>query len=123
MSFRVGVLVSLLSHPEDSLRIAAIQALTQSGQAQDTNAIRPLIYDRSLQVRKEVCLSLGRLKDKWALEDLLELMYEEDAGLKRNAHWALKEISHQPMAPDPALWEGWWERSGKAWVELDESSR
>lgn len=108
------VLVALLQEWGDDSKLAALQGLAVFGRSEDGPLVMDVLSDAvTVAVEKQAALFLGRVKCLAAVPDLIGLLTSDDPGLVANAHWALKRISGLRLNPDPALWNAWWERSGK----------
>lgn len=70
-----------------------------------------------LSVRREACITLGRVGDSEAAADLLQLLSDSDEGVARNAHWALQRISGKRMSPKPEQWHRWFNKEQEWWTE------
>lgn len=60
-------------------------------------------------VRRAAVTTLAALHDMNVMEDLLELLGDPDAGVRRATHEALKRFSGRNMPADAAMWESWWD--------------
>lgn len=100
---------------DPTIALAALAGLWESPRESDGPLVVDLVRDADfLAVRKQACLLAGRLAYRPAVRALIDVLHEDDAGLVKNAHWALVKITAQTLAPDATLWEAWWERSGEA---------
>jgi HEAT repeat protein len=81
-------------------------------------AVRGFLDDRRTGVRREAIVTLGKLRDGEATPQLLALLDDEQAGLRKSALWALKEITGIDLGEDPARWRAWY-REELVWWEQD----
>jgi HEAT repeat protein len=97
------------------IALAALMGLWESPRPEDAVAVAPLVSEAgNLAVRKQACLLMGRLQHQAAVRDLIDALHEEDVGLVKNAHWALRQITGQRLGRDAELWETWWKGSGRS---------
>jgi HEAT repeat protein len=69
----VDALIEALSHPEMSIRIHAIEALSKIKDTRVTPVLLEMLNDPEREVRKQAILSLGNIKDPRALPALQEI--------------------------------------------------
>ena len=135
-TLRSFLLQAVGSYPSaDSLRFLAQQldrdtdnrliVLAQMGRVAEVSGARP--GDRTLTlvlmqlagsdaaIRREACLTLGRMEEHEALGELINLLEDEDPGVNSAAHWALERISGMRMLPDPDRWRSWLSREMAWW--------
>lgn len=80
--------------------------------------VRGFLDDPRPGVRREAIVTLGKLRDGEATGRLLELLDDEQAGLRKSALWALKEITGIDLGEDPPRWRAWY-REELDWWEQD----
>ncbi len=98
---------------DDDVALAAMGGLWEVPRPGDAAVVHPLVLDpRTLGVCKKASLLMGRLEYRPAVRDLIDLLYDADDGLVKNAHWSLRRITKLSVGPDPEAWEIWWERVG-----------
>lgn len=98
---------------DEEVALAALCGLWAVPQQGDAAIVHPLVQSASSKpVCKKACLLMGRLRYAPAARDLIDLLYDRDAGLAKDAHWALIQITGNRIKADPELWEAWWERVG-----------
>ena len=107
----------LLDHAEsaaEAVCVAALQGLWTAARTEDGAFLLELLKrTKSVSARKQICLVLGRLKHKPAIDDLIHSLRDTDPGVSSNAHWALKQITNVTLKADPALWEVWKQRTSE----------
>ena len=69
----------------------------------------------TVALRREACLAVGRLELFVLTEPLIDLLADEDFGVRVNAHWALEEVTGKKMQPDPNRWYAWHDRELRWW--------
>ena len=72
-----------LTHPESSIRAAAVYTLGQYGDQAATVARLRVLSDPDAIVREEAAYALGCLEDVGALAGLLVACYDKDTGVRR----------------------------------------
>lgn len=95
------------------------------GVADDSEAVaglRTLLRSDRPDLRRDAARALGRIGDIDSLRTLAELLGEDDAVVKKEAHWALKNISGLEFPPDSARWKLWVEEELRFWEEDGEDS-
>ena len=70
-------------------------------------SVRGFLVDERPGVRREAALTLGRLRDGESTEGLLELLDDENEGVRKSALWALREVSGRDLGEDPRRWRAW----------------
>jgi hypothetical protein len=63
----------------------------------------------SAEIRREAITAVARFETFDAVPRLIELLNDEHAGVRANAHWALKHLSHLELPPDSLRWQTWFE--------------
>lgn len=132
LGFREGrpnpALLAAVHDHSGARRAAAAEVLCRAGGRAERRAVRPLLTDDDLQVRRRAAVALLEARDKEAIPVLIELV---DL-LPLNQGWPLEErllLVAGESAPQVALddshtarrkwrdaWRGWWKRHGD---ELD----
>lgn len=79
--------------------------------------VRMFLGSTSPEERRQAALTVGRLDDYEAVEELVELLGDEDPAVSASAHWALREITAMTINPEPIRWRVWYERETRWWVE------
>jgi hypothetical protein len=105
---------------EADVRAAAAAALGATG-TQDTwirGELLHLLDDSDAEVQKQTILALGKLKERQACARLIELIEDDDAGIRANAYVALRAISGYSFPSMPERWKEWWKRESER-VEKD----
>lgn len=81
---------------ESSRRNERLQAALFLGSIGERKAVKPLcqalLKESDWLVRIGIILALGKLKDKWAIENLLLILREDSLYVRLAALWALGEI-------------------------------
>lgn len=75
-------------------------------------AFEAFAESESVPVERKLCLLLGKTRCRVAVPALIDRLGATDAGLVKDAHWALVEISGQRLRADVALWRRWWKLAG-----------
>lgn len=73
-------------------------------------------------IRREACTAIGRLGGFESVPDLIQLLHDEDVGVRDNAHWALEEITAKNLDPDPARWARWYDAERLWWTNVAHAS-
>jgi putative membrane-bound dehydrogenase-like protein len=112
----VSTLLAKFENKNASVRIRAVQLITNRWNEDVTNALMKALNDTDLTVRKEVVICLGKRKERDALPELLQLLNNKD--LRFDAITALAQM------PDPRATVAYLEgMSGKNNKQRDESIR
>jgi hypothetical protein len=69
--------------------------------------LRPYLDEARPGPCRAAILALTALGDTDSLAALIELLESENAGLRHNAHWALKKLTGLTLASDAAAWSRW----------------
>jgi hypothetical protein len=96
----------------DSERQIGIQGLAEVGGDEDGQRLVGLLRDSSMNIRKAACGTLGRLRYPAAVRDLVDMLYDEDEGLQKNARWALSQTTGQAVPDNNESWISWWTHFG-----------
>jgi hypothetical protein len=107
------------SRPETKL--AAMEGLIRLRKPQDGPEVAKLLHERSGQLKRRACIFLGTVRHKASVRALIDQLSSDDAGLCKNAGWALRQITRLGLRPEPQLWEDWWERTGRKQKEWREA--
>jgi HEAT repeats len=78
--------------------------------------LRSTLESRNSNLRRECAMALGIFRVGEAVETLIELLGDEDAGVKNSAHWSLKAISKLNLPPEPAAWRLWYAKEEEWWA-------
>lgn len=73
-------------------------------------------------LESSVVLLAGKWGAEFAVPRLVELLSCSREGLRRDAHWALKQITGLALQPRAADWNQWLEREKRWWAERSESA-
>jgi hypothetical protein len=104
----------LLRHGTDEESImTGLTVLPEWKDPEDQDLARPLFRNPNPTIRREAASGAMRFGDMGAVPDLIDLLGDDNAGVKSNAHAALKQLTKQPLGPDPDVWKTWWEGGGK----------
>jgi HEAT repeat protein len=96
--------------------VAAVIAVGRLGFNDDDTCIevRRLLKSEDTQVKREAALALGRLQDLESVDSLIGLLKDENRGIRKNAHWALRSITGLRFPDNYTRWKVWWDKeSGK----------
>ena len=66
-------------------------------------------------LRRESCMTLGRLHCSEALGELIDLLQDDNAGVRDAAYWAVREITGKSMKAEPARWQRWYAGEERWW--------
>ena len=110
----VLALIALLQDPDGQVRFAAAQALGTAGAGSPdaVSALIPFLESDEENMRSAAAESLGAIGPKAieAVPALIRSMEKYPADAWRNAGPALRKITGQNLADDPAKWRAWWEK-------------
>lgn len=88
--------LSMLGHPDQMIKVAALSALRQIGKTEHAPAVADLLNDASDAVRKESVKTLAEIGDAAARERLAALAQSEDKEfIKEHAQQAAKAIDER----------------------------
>jgi HEAT repeat protein len=108
----IPLLISLLNDPDARVKKCAVRALGEiNKRAEDiVDNLTPLLRSEDDDLVKQVCITLGKIKDPACVPDLIETlkMKEENGAVISTAVWALRKISGLGFPPNPDRWERWW---------------
>ncbi len=79
-------------------------------------ALREALEHEHEGVRKAAAVALGRLEDRAAVPRLIDLLDTRSGGLRRTAHWSLRQITDLTLPPDVQRWSTWY-REEMDWLE------
>ena len=68
-------------------------------------------------LRREACLTAGRMECLNAVSDLIDLLRDKDGGVRSNAHWALERLTGKSLAAEPDRWRTWYWNETRWWQE------
>jgi hypothetical protein len=120
----VGILGDLIG-TSPGLDLVVVSGLARMQiQVENRDAVlklRSLLTAADPNLRRECAMALGIFRVVEAVEALIDLLLDPDAGVKNSAHWSLKAISKLNLPPEPQVWRmwlakerEWWEGEGKA---------
>jgi len=66
-------------------------------------------------LRREACLTLGKLQCAEAVQVLIGRLDDEHLGVREAAFWSLKAITGKNMKPDPERWSSWYAAEERWW--------
>jgi len=101
-------LAVIRSSPDQILRLAAIDALGESGDEAAAEGLVPVLKDPRWQIRVAVVESLRKLRRKVAIPALIEAMAREEGRVREDILEALQDITGVDKADNPAVWRNWW---------------
>jgi hypothetical protein len=112
----------------DHTILAAIGQMPGSGAAEDiVPRLKPYLESADYDTRRETVTALGVFRDVESVKILVDLLADDESGIRGNAHWALKSISGLDFPQDRTRWKlwydeevTWWENEGKYFLELFE---
>lgn len=67
-------------------------------------------------LRREVALALGRIREVDSVARLIDLLDDESDGVRRAARWALGRISGRELPPEREAWLGWLQAERDWWT-------
>lgn len=68
-------------------------------------------------LRSQAAQALGRLRDYESVRDLIELLSDEQTGVRTSAHWALRTTTAMTLDPSPLPWLSWYQSQTRWWAE------
>lgn len=102
----------LIDQTDENIRQVGLHAVGVMASPDDGPRVLALLRDPSLTIRKAACLTIGKLKHAAAASTLVGLLDDTDAGLQKNARWALGQATGQGVADTTEAWKLWWENFG-----------
>ena len=107
----LALIAPYIADKDDSVQRAAMSGVTRAKTPDPTalHLIRPLLTSEDDNVQKEAILSVGRMKDFESVPLLIELLRVDNAGLRTNVLWALREITGKDFGADVDAWLAWLE--------------
>lgn len=93
-------------------------ALDKPIQADVLASVRSLVESGDSQTLREAILCAGRLEDCAAIPALIRWLREGERGVRQDALWALRNITHMGLGEDANAWNGWLSNETK-WWELE----
>lgn len=112
--YGLELLVDLLGRDQalDPVIISRVVASAQAGYPDELlPKLQDLLYRDDPALRREAALALGRLRDFPSTVYLVDLLSDENRGVRENALWALRNISGLNFPADPDRWSQWFEHT------------
>ncbi|MGA1870191.1 MAG: DUF2330 domain-containing protein [bacterium] len=103
-------LIAALEDEKLFVRNAAVEALGEIKDSQGIDAIVALLDGRDW-VRRKVATVVGKIKEPRAVKHLIPLLRDMDSVLRREAAWALENITGQNFGKDHDQWQDWWKNN------------
>ncbi|MFT7667592.1 MAG: hypothetical protein ACI8X5_000271 [Planctomycetota bacterium] len=130
-SANVGQLVIQLKSEDPVERVTALFALAVVEEQGVVRHITPLLEDQDAYIRTLSARILESMNARSAVQDLIELLNDTDAGARESAISALRAITSQQFAFDPRgpgterfagvkRWEEWWSLNWKGFLYSEE---
>lgn len=110
----LDALQQLLKEGDNKDKAFALRALATHQRVEDAEIAADLLDDKDVDVRREACYFLGKVKHGPSVRALLGLLDDDEEVVSESAHWALRQITGQTYARDIPLWNQWWDAAGKA---------
>jgi HEAT repeat protein len=79
--------------------------------------VRMYLTSNQSEQRKQAAVALGRLDDYDSIDPLIELLLDEERGVRTNAYWALREITAMTINAEPNRWRMWFSDETGWWAE------
>ncbi len=94
-------------------------ARTVKAPIDDSGLQRIRLYLTSIDAdqRKQAALAAGRLNDYESVDPLIDLLDDEQPGVRTNAYWALREITAMTIDATPQRWRTWFDEETGWWAE------
>jgi len=101
-----------LADHDSAIRAACAEGLGRIGRASvaGRDGLLALLQDGDADVRRLAAATLGKLHERAACPALIEMLGDEDDGLRADALAALRAISGKSFDGDRAAWNAWWEK-------------
>lgn len=77
--------------------------------------VRTYLASPSADERQQAAYALGRLDDYDAVSELIDLLRDEERGVRQNAYWALREITAMTINAEPRRWRMWFDTETEWW--------
>lgn len=77
--------------------------------------VRVLVESGDGDTLREAILCIGRLEDCAAIPALIRWLHEGEAGIRQDALWALRRITHLGLGDDSVAWNNWYANEMKWW--------
>jgi HEAT repeat protein len=102
----------LVNDSNETNRLVGLHGVGLLGDLEDGPRVTGLLNDRSESVRKQACLTVGKMKYPKAASDLVNLLGDPSEGLQKNARWALSQITGKQLSDTNEAWREWWDNFG-----------
>lgn len=99
---RLGRLAAKLDQPHPPQIVAPVRRILESGEP---------------DALPEAVLCAGKLEDALAIPALIALLEHFHAGVRIDAHWALRRITGLDLPPTPARWTAWYAEEETFWLD------
>ncbi len=109
-------LLTLVNDWDTSVKVTAVISIGKLGfdEPAACTEVRRLLKSEDTQVKREAALALGRLQDIDSVDSLITLLQNDNRGIRKNAYWALKNITGLRFPDNYTRWKVWWDsESGK----------
>ena len=94
-------------------KVSARDALAERFTRMTAATLKDKLKDDDLEVRRAAALAVAMKEDASFVPRLIELLQDPEPPVARAAHAALKALTKQELAPDPAAWKAWAAHQGK----------
>jgi hypothetical protein len=79
--------------------------------------VEGLLRSHDPATRREAAKLMGLAAFDPAVEQLIEMLEDEEAGVAQAAHWALEQASSQKLPPEATRWRSWLAGARRWWSE------
>jgi hypothetical protein len=113
-----------LDPPVDALILSEITRLGTAPNVDQNTAlrVRACLRRPDPTVRALAAIVCARLDDDRAVEDLIGLLRDEDAGVRANAYESLRDITRLGFHNDLRTWEAWYAGESEWWEDTARST-
>jgi HEAT repeat protein len=118
-----ALLKKALGDADDGVRCVAQASLRRFAPVPALGALVGSSMDPSWRVRAQCVEDAAALREKAAVDVLVELVGDKVTRVAAAAHRALQSLSGKDLGRDPELWVGWWEANRETWTVAAAASR
>ncbi|MBI3273002.1 MAG: HEAT repeat domain-containing protein [Planctomycetes bacterium] len=103
-------LLQRLDDTSFTVRNEAVRALAVLGSPEAVNDIlAKTLHDEYFLVRLNSAVALAHIKDPRAIEPLIGLLADTEKPVRKEAAYALENITGQKLGESPSAWRSWWD--------------
>jgi HEAT repeat protein len=77
--------------------------------------VRSYLSQPDALLRSQAAQALGRLHDYESVRELIDLLSDEQAGVRASAHWSLRTITAMTLDASPLAWLSWYQAQTRWW--------